>query len=99
MEFTIRISLDEELEEGTPGRQVSLMEETSEINFLRELSENFSNLLQDENTSDFLILCGDDKFPVHRCVLKAGSSFFDGLLSNDFEENNTGQIVIDNVDG
>jgi len=72
----------------------------SEINRLRNLSENFSNLLVDENSSDFLIICGDDKFPVHRNVLKARSSFFNGLLRNEnnYAENNTGQLVINNMD-
>ena len=86
------------VEEGTASPQVSLREDTSEINRLRKLSENFSNLLLDENTFDFLIYCGDDKFPVHRNILKSRSSYFNGLLSNDFAENNTGHIVIENMD-
>ena len=95
MEFRMRISL---VEEGTASPQVSLREDTSEINRLRKLSENFSNLLLDENTLDFLIYCGDDKLPVHRNILKSRSSYFNGLLSNDFAENNTGHIVIENMD-
>ena len=95
MEFRMRISL---VEEGTVSPQVSLREDTSEINRLRKLSENFSNLLLDENTSDFLILCGDDEFRVHRNILKSRSSYFNGLLSNNFAENKTGRIVIKNMD-
>lgn len=95
MEFMMRISL---VEEGTESPQVSLMEDASEINRLRKLSENFSNLLLDEKTSDFLILCGDDKFPVHRNVLKSRSSYFNGLFSNNFAENKKGHIVIENMD-
>jgi len=96
MELMIKISLVED----TPSPQDNLKEEASEINRLRNLSENFSNLLVDENSSDFLIICGDDKFPVHRNVLKARSSFFNGLLRNEnnYAENNTGQLVINNMD-
>jgi len=95
MEFEMKVTL---VEDGETNPPANLMEETSEINRLRRLSDNFANLLWDETTSDFYIVCGGEKFPVHRIVLKARSIFFSGLFSNDYAETKTGHISMEGID-
>merc|ERR1719186_73250 len=63
-------------------------ETCSKLNLVEETSE--LNRLQ--------IVCGDDKFPVHRIVLKARSSFFSGLFSNDYADTKTGHITMEGMD-
>jgi len=95
MEFSMKLTLKGE---GSTFGQVNLQNETVfnslEDEGLRELSQSFASLLWDEETSDFLIVCGDDSFPVHRLVLGARSSYFQGLFKSSLLESETSQVII-----
>lgn len=34
--------------------------------------------------SDFTILCGDESFPAHKCIVCPQSKFFSGAMDEDF---------------
>jgi len=95
MEFLIKITL---IGEGSTCAEVNLQQETVlnsfEIEGLSELSQNFASLLWDESSSDFLIVCGEESFPVHRMVLEARSCYFQGLLKSSFVESEIGKVEI-----
>ena len=61
-------------------------------------STSFSDMFNDENTSDFTIKCQDKYFYVHQLILKKRSEHFSAILRNDFVEMKVKQVVWDDSD-
>ena len=61
-------------------------------------STSFSDMFNDENTSDFTIKCQDKSFHVHQLILKKRSEHFSAILRNDFVEMKLKQVVWDDSD-
>ena len=61
-------------------------------------STSFSDMFNDENTSDFTIKCQDKYFHVHQLILKKRSEHFSAILRNDLVEMTVKQVVWDDSD-
>ncbi|OJZ79520.1 hypothetical protein ASPFODRAFT_213264 [Aspergillus luchuensis CBS 106.47] len=51
---------------------------------LQELMNALANMRLNPKYSDFTILCGDESFPAHKCIVCPQSEFFSGAMDGDF---------------
>jgi len=99
MEFFMKVSVKGEektIAKVLPPKKTLVT--TTEIDALRQLSDNFSNLLCDEQFSDFLIVCGEENFSCHRNVLASRSPYFRALFNSRMDEYKTGKLDIVDMD-
>merc|ERR1719186_278780 len=57
-----------------------------------------SNLLQDKDTADFTVVCGDKDWRLHSLILATRSPFFKAAIYNDTKERVEKRIVIHDMD-
>ena len=50
--------------------------------------------LNDKRFSDFVIVCGDREYNVHRAILSAHSKWFDRVCSSGFKEAKEGWVEL-----
>ncbi|RDH26359.1 hypothetical protein BDQ94DRAFT_178035 [Aspergillus welwitschiae] len=61
---------------------------------LQELMNALANMRLNPKYSDFTILCGDESFPAHKCIVCPQSEFFSGAMDADFIEATTNTVEI-----
>ncbi|OOF90629.1 hypothetical protein ASPCADRAFT_135080 [Aspergillus carbonarius ITEM 5010] len=61
---------------------------------LQELMNALANMRLNPKYSDFTILCGEESFPAHKCIVCAQSGFFSGAMEGDFIEATTNTVEI-----
>ncbi|OJZ79482.1 hypothetical protein ASPFODRAFT_201375 [Aspergillus luchuensis CBS 106.47] len=61
---------------------------------LQELMNALANMRLNPKYSDFTILCGDESFPAHKCIVCPQSEFFSGAMDGDFIEATTNTVEI-----
>ncbi|RAH84377.1 hypothetical protein BO86DRAFT_241053 [Aspergillus japonicus CBS 114.51] len=59
---------------------------------LQELKNALANMRLNPKYSDFTILCGEESFPAHKCIVCAQSGFFSGAMDGDFIEATTNSV-------
>jgi hypothetical protein len=59
------------------------------------LIEDLSSLYADMDFADFLLILGEEKFPVHKCLLAARSEFFNLAFHSGMKETLTRQMTVD----
>ena len=57
-----------------------------------------SNLLQDTDSADFTVVCGDKDWRLHSLILSTRSPFFKAAINNDTKESWEKRIVIYDMD-
>ena len=63
-----------------------------------EVTRNIGKLLLNDEFSDFKIICQGKVFNVHRNILTCSSDVFQPMLTNDTQEKQTGQLVIEDME-
>ena len=64
-----------------------------------QMKSNFmSRKFNDQSTSDFVVECQNEKFHVHKIILKDQSEYFEAILRNDCLENNQKKLRIDDFE-
>lgn len=99
MEFFMKVSVKGEektIAKVLPPKKTLVT--ITEIDALRQLSENFESLRCDEQFSDFQIVCGDENFSCHRNILASRSSYFRALFNSRMDEYKTGKLDIVDMD-
>ena len=70
----------------------------STLNFAKDIQVYF-NASNQVDTADFIIICNDERFPVHKTILSARSDVLAAMLrQKDMEEGSTSEMKIDDVD-
>ncbi|XP_062715283.1 speckle-type POZ protein [Aedes albopictus] len=59
---------------------------------------NKLSLLEDQKFTDVILVCGKDKFKVHKAILVAHSSVFRAMFNSDMKESSTNRVEIDDLD-
>ena len=62
------------------------------------VTRNIGKLLQNDEFSDFKIICQGKILHVHRNILACSSSVFHPMLTNDTMEKQTGQMIIEDME-
>jgi speckle-type POZ protein len=60
------------------------------------ISSDFEKMMNNEETTDFEIVCHGEVLKCHKAVLMSRCDFFNGALGNSMEESKSGKITIDN---
>ena len=68
------------------------------VNELESLSNDLAINFEDNNTSDVVIVVGDEKFYVHKAILMSRSSVFRAMFENDMKEKRENTVNIPNFD-
>ena len=60
-----------------------------------DLREGLSHLREDKTLCDVELEAGGKRFPIHRVVLAAGSSYFEAMFTRGFKESQGGCIKLE----
>lgn len=69
--------------------------EDIKLQTIKRFYEDFDNLFNDVNSSDFEIQCKSRNYKVHKCVLAARSYYFESVFSQETLENQKNILKLD----
>ncbi|XP_035209789.1 speckle-type POZ protein B-like [Stegodyphus dumicola] len=71
---------------------------TIDTNSLTSLSRDMQTMYEENHHSDFTLICGSEKFHVHKCVLSARSPVFASMLQHPMNETAENRMIIPDID-
>jgi len=86
--------LDAMIRQEKPKFSYSEQQKTPELDILKGVLNNFGELLESCEMSDFKIICEGEEFPCHKNILMARSNVLRTMFNNDMQETNQNQMTI-----
>ena len=77
-------------------KSIAALKVSSEKNSREQLVDILSEMQKQSKQTDFQVKVNGKKIDCHRCVLSAGSKYFDKMLENGTKEARAGEVCLDN---